>query len=149
MNSRPTIQMISWFLFFYIIGVPDHLTHKIIQNLFILKKSGQVLQSTAGLKRCHTNHLWASAEDQKHLVEIQKMGKRNHPSSMSSSHEGAGVGNLCFLQSKVTPTVFQNLLEDWWFLLLWVCMEMRISSSSRSWPLPILPEDPKTWFNVH
>lgn len=62
---------------------------------------------------------------------------------------GAGVGHLCFLESKVTPTVYQNVLED--FMIpsaagvyrdadLIFQQELAPAHTARR---------PKTWFKVH
>lgn len=60
----------------------------------------------------------------------------------------AGVGNLCFLQSKVTPTVYRSVLED--FLL--PCAAGVYADAELVFQQELAPAHtarrPEPWFNV-
>lgn len=76
-----------------------------------------------------------------------KGGEEQNPSSMRSSH---GLEcNLCFLQSKVTPTVYRSVLED--FLL--PCAAGVYADAELIFQQELAPAHTarrlKPWFNVH
>lgn len=63
---------------------------------------------------------------------------------------GAGVGNFCFLQSKVTPTVYQSVLED--FMIPSAAADV-YGDADLNFQQQLAPahtaKRPKTWLNVY
>ncbi len=85
----------------------------------------------------------------------RKGGEAHSPSCLKSSVKfpqsvmiwgamsSAGVGPLCFLKTKVTAPVYQEIWSTSCFLLLTSSLKMLISFSSRIWHLPTPPKAPK------
>ncbi len=87
---------------------------------------------------------------------VWRKGRETHsPSCLKSSVKfpqsvmiwgamsSAGVDPLCFLKTKVTAPVYQEIWSTSCFLLLTSSLKMLISFSSRIWHLPTPPKAPK------
>ncbi len=82
--------------------------------------------------------VWKKRGETQNPCCLKSSGKFPQSVMIWAAMSSAGVGPLCFLKSTVNAAIYQDILENFFFLKT-SFMEMLISFSSRTWHLHTLP----------